>query len=111
MADANHNAPVVFLDSLLTAGSSVLHHRSIPRHGFADGAPPAQYLWMKLSGRWLEEAGFGPGQRLRIEVMQGRLVITPIDEQDGAPVGQGTFPDIDPATAQRQFHVMTGDAQ
>jgi toxic protein SymE len=31
---------------------------------------------MKLSGRWLEQAGFDPGQRVRIEVQHGRLVIT-----------------------------------
>ncbi|WP_454826740.1 SymE family type I addiction module toxin [Paraburkholderia xenovorans] len=26
---------------------------------------------------WLEQAGFPPGQRVRIEVQHGRLVITP----------------------------------
>ncbi|MCG5078034.1 SymE family type I addiction module toxin [Paraburkholderia tagetis] len=31
----------------------------------------------KLSGRWLELAGFEAGQRVRIEVHDGRLVTTP----------------------------------
>ncbi|MBU7436930.1 SymE family type I addiction module toxin [Paraburkholderia fungorum] len=26
---------------------------------------------------WLEQAGFPPGQRVRIEIQHGRLVITP----------------------------------
>lgn len=66
---------------------------------------------MKLSGRWIKAAGFEPGPPLRIEVTHGRLVITPMDETDGAPVEQDAFPDIDPATAQRQCPVVTGDAQ
>nr|WP_240763532.1 SymE family type I addiction module toxin [Paraburkholderia silviterrae] len=32
--------------------------------------------WIKLSGRWLELAGFEAGQRVRVEVQHGRLVIT-----------------------------------
>jgi toxic protein SymE len=32
--------------------------------------------WFKLSGRWLEDAGFEPRQRLKIEVQLGKLVIT-----------------------------------
>lgn len=38
-------------------------------------APPLVH-WFKLSGRWLEHAGFDPGQRLKVEVQLGRLVIT-----------------------------------
>ncbi|MEM5342286.1 SymE family type I addiction module toxin [Paraburkholderia azotifigens] len=34
------------------------------------------YPWIKLSGRWLELAGFKAGQQVRIEVHHGRLVIT-----------------------------------
>ncbi|MEM5399751.1 SymE family type I addiction module toxin [Paraburkholderia unamae] len=33
--------------------------------------------WLKLSGRWLEVAGFEPGQRVRSTVEDKRLVITP----------------------------------
>jgi len=39
-------------------------------------APPL-VPWFKLSGRWLEHAGFAPFQRLKIEVQHERLVITP----------------------------------
>ena len=38
-------------------------------------APPL-VPWFKLSGRWLEDAGFEPRQRLKIEVQFGKLVIT-----------------------------------
>ena len=38
---------------------------------------PLLVPWFKLSGRWLEEAGFMPRQRLKIEVQHERLVITP----------------------------------
>ncbi|CAM2170490.1 toxic protein SymE [Paraburkholderia sacchari] len=38
---------------------------------------PPLYPWIKLSGRWLELAGFEAGQRVRIAVEHGRLVITP----------------------------------
>jgi toxic protein SymE len=40
-------------------------------------AAPPFVPWFKLSGRWLEEAGFTPRQRLKVEVQQQRLVITP----------------------------------
>ncbi|WP_250512936.1 SymE family type I addiction module toxin [Caballeronia sp. INDeC2] len=32
--------------------------------------------WIRLAGRWLEHAGFAPGQRVKVNVEQGRLVIT-----------------------------------
>ena len=38
---------------------------------------PPLVPWLKLSGRWLEHAGFKPRQRLKVEVQQERLVITP----------------------------------
>lgn len=37
---------------------------------------PLLVPWFKLSGRWLELAGFMPRQRLKVEVELGRLVIT-----------------------------------
>ncbi|WP_232477833.1 SymE family type I addiction module toxin [Caballeronia calidae] len=39
--------------------------------------PPTLYPWLKLSGRWLEQAGFQAGQSVKVEVQHGRLVITP----------------------------------
>ena len=38
---------------------------------------PPLVPWLKLSGRWLEHAGFKPRQRLKVEVQPQRLVITP----------------------------------
>ena len=111
MADANHNAQAVFNDRFVTARSSLRHRRTIPHLRFADRAPPVLYLWMKLSGRWIEAAGFESGQRLRIDVTHGRLVITPMDETDSDLIGQDVFPEVGPATGQRQFSTMTGDAQ
>ncbi|WP_404990247.1 SymE family type I addiction module toxin [Caballeronia sp. LZ065] len=35
----------------------------------------ADYPWLKLVGRWIEQAGFRPGQRVRINVEHRRLVI------------------------------------
>jgi len=37
--------------------------------------PPAP--WIRLAGRWLEQAGFAIDGRVRIQVEDGRLVITP----------------------------------
>ncbi|KVK89310.1 hypothetical protein WS90_36470 [Burkholderia cepacia] len=71
------------------------------------------YLWAKLSGRWLDAAGFDPGQRLRIEVTHKRLVITPIDDEACADYGTRGFPDDDSATKQPvpQCLAMAGDMQ
>jgi hypothetical protein len=44
---------------------------------------------------WLEQAGFEPSQRVRIEVCHGRLVITP----DGT-----TIQTTNPATAGVYYH-------
>jgi toxic protein SymE len=43
---------------------------------FFPDLPPAP--WIRLSGRWLEEAGFEISGRIRVEVERGRLVITPM---------------------------------
>jgi toxic protein SymE len=37
---------------------------------------PPLYPWLKLAGRWIEQAGFQAGQRVKITVKKGRLVIT-----------------------------------
>lgn len=112
MADANHIAPTHFHDCFVTAEASLQHRHTIPHLRLADKAPPVLYLWAKLSGRWIEAAGFDPAQRLQIEVTHKRLVITPIDEGDGGDFGKDGFPDTDPATMRpRPIPVMTGDAQ
>ncbi|VWD20743.1 hypothetical protein BLA18112_05333 [Burkholderia lata] len=75
-------------------------------------APPVLHLWMKLSGRWIEAAGFAPEQRLQIDVTHQRLVITPIEESDGDHVRKDGFPDVDLPTGQQQqkLSMMTEEA-
>lgn len=38
---------------------------------------PRFFPWLRIAGMWLEQAGFPPGQRVRIQVEHGRLVTTP----------------------------------
>ncbi|MFM0233267.1 SymE family type I addiction module toxin [Paraburkholderia sediminicola] len=42
---------------------------------FYPDLPPAP--WIRLSGRWLEEAGFEISGRIRVDIQHGKLVITP----------------------------------
>ncbi|MEK6355301.1 MAG: SymE family type I addiction module toxin [Burkholderia cenocepacia] len=102
MAGANHNAPTYFRDCFFPPQSSFQSGRLVPHLRLTDMAPPVMYLGTKLSGRWIEAAGFDPGQRLRIDVSHKRLVITPIDDADCDPGVQEGFPDIDPAAMRQQ---------
>ncbi|RQR29901.1 MULTISPECIES: SymE family type I addiction module toxin [unclassified Burkholderia] len=113
MADANHIAPVRFQDFFVDTRTSCQTRRIVPHLRLTDMAPPVLHLWMKLSGRWIEAAGFEPDQRLRIEVTHKRLVITPIDDEDSAHFGNDGSPDVDSATGpqRRRFSVIAGDAQ
>ncbi|WP_175969086.1 SymE family type I addiction module toxin [Burkholderia sp. BCC0322] len=116
MADANHSAPFIFQDCFVNTQTSSQSCRIVPHLRLTDMAPPVLHLWMKLSGRWIEAAGFEPEQRLQIEVSHQRLVITPIDAAGSDPVGKvgkNGFPAVEPATErrQRQFSVITGEAQ
>jgi toxic protein SymE len=43
---------------------------------FYEDLPPAP--WIRLSGRWLEAAGFEIAGRIRVEVERGKLIITPV---------------------------------
>ncbi|RQS26709.1 type I toxin-antitoxin system SymE family toxin [Burkholderia sp. Bp8992] len=111
MAGANHNAPTYFRDCFVSPQSSLQSGRTMPHIRLTDMAPPVMYLWMKLSGRWIEAAGFDPEQRLRIDVSHKRLVITPIDDAACAAVENVRIPDIDCGTGQqRQLSVMTEEA-
>jgi len=79
MADANHSAPIRFQDCFVNTETSIQSRRVVPHIRLADMAPPVMHVWMKLSGRWIEAAGFAPEQPLRIEVSHRRLVITPLE--------------------------------
>ncbi|UTV58746.1 SymE family type I addiction module toxin [Burkholderia arboris] len=113
MADANHSATVLFPNRFVMPHAAFEHRRTIPHLRLTDMAPPERYLSMKLSGRWIEAAGFDPGQRLRIEVSHRRLVITPIDESDCDSFERERFPEPGPATANQQqpLSPTTGNAR
>jgi toxic protein SymE len=111
MAGANHNAPTYFRDCFFSPQSSCQSGRLVPHIRLTDMAPPIMYLWTKLSGRWIEAAGFDPEQRLQIEVSHQRLVITPIDDAGCDHGAKHERPDDDPAAGQQPESVMAGDAQ
>ncbi|RQT27237.1 SymE family type I addiction module toxin [Burkholderia cepacia] len=111
MAGANHNAPTYFRDCFFSPQSSSQSGRLVPHVRLTDMAPPVKYLWTKLSGRWIEAAGFDPEQRLQIEVSHKRLVITPIDDAGSDCRVRHDRPDDDPATGQQLESVMAGEAQ
>ncbi|WP_254608600.1 SymE family type I addiction module toxin [Burkholderia lata] len=112
MADANHNATFRFHDCFVSPKASLQTRRIVPHLRLTDMAPPVLHLWMKLSGRWIEAAGFAPEQRLQIDVTHQRLVITPIEESDGDHVRKDGFPDVDLPTGQQQqkLSMMTEEA-
>ena len=43
------------------------------------GAPRPDVPFLRLSGRWLERAGFAIGRSVKVEVSEGRLLIQPVD--------------------------------
>lgn len=59
---------------LLTIGYSFYIHKRNHRQA----SPPVPYL--RLRGYWLGQAGFAVGQRVRVDVMAGRITITPSEE-------------------------------
>lgn len=73
MANANHKAVAGFPERSVKVQQS-LRYQAWPSHL---SKPPKLYPWIKLSGRWIETAGFLPGQQVRITVEHGKLIITP----------------------------------
>ncbi|MGV7243031.1 SymE family type I addiction module toxin [Caballeronia sp. M23-90] len=72
MANANHKVAAEFPERSVKV-QQCLHHQAWPSHL---NKPPKLYPWIKVSGRWIEHAGFLPGQQVRITVEHGRLIIT-----------------------------------
>jgi toxic protein SymE len=80
MADANHKAVAPVTQRILTISSQ---RRPRPMKTYAPAhieffpdLPPAP--WIRLSGRWLEDAGFEIGRRICVEVTSGKLTISAI---------------------------------
>lgn len=60
----------------LTVSSS--HPESRAHHPRQSSSMPMPFL--RLRGRWLDQAGFAIGAPVRVEVSAGRLVVEVIDE-------------------------------
>jgi hypothetical protein len=43
------------------------------------GAPRPDVPFLRLSGRWLDRAGFVIGRGVKVDVSDGRLIIEPVD--------------------------------
>lgn len=75
MADANHKAHPVVSERFVTIHQSRRFQTAWMKPAHLRTEPPL-YPWMKLAGRWIEHAGFQPGQRVKIAVEHGKLTIT-----------------------------------
>jgi toxic protein SymE len=75
MADTHLNASPAHPERRATV-QQLMRWRPSPKPG-RDWRTPTFFPWLRIAGMWLEQAGFPPGQRVRIEVQYGRLVITP----------------------------------
>ena len=74
MANANHKAAAGFPERSVKVQQSLRYQASCkPSHMLKR---PKLYPWIKLSGRWIEHAGFLPGQQVRVTVEHGKLTIT-----------------------------------
>ncbi|CAB3763806.1 SymE family type I addiction module toxin [Paraburkholderia humisilvae] len=76
MANAHHKARPPVTERFVTIQQSWRYQKPA-RTPFHPRREPPLYPWMKLSGRWIETAGFAPRSRVRITVEHQRLVITP----------------------------------
>jgi toxic protein SymE len=75
MANANDTARSAVSERFVTVQQSRRFHSSWHKCVHQRTAPTL-YPWMKLAGRWIEHAGFEPGQRVKVAVENGRLTIT-----------------------------------
>jgi len=74
MADAKHNARPPVTERFVTIQQS-RRYQPLTSPGRQHKAPPL-FPWLKLAGRWIEHAGFQPGQRVRVAIEHGKLIIT-----------------------------------
>jgi toxic protein SymE len=74
MADANLKARLPVTERFVTV-QHIQRDSRLKKPHWQCKEPPI-YPWLRLAGRWIEHAGFIPGQRVRINVEHGRLVIT-----------------------------------
>src|ERR1700753_3107870 len=75
MADANINALPAHTEQHATV-QELMRWRPAPKPG-RPWRTPRFFPWLRIAGIWLEQAGFPPGQRVRIQVEHGGLGIRP----------------------------------
>ncbi|WP_415764270.1 SymE family type I addiction module toxin [Paraburkholderia sp. J10-1] len=68
MADANLKLRPPVTERFVTIQQSQRAQRN-----WRSRTEPPLYPWMKLAGRWIEQAGFAPGQRVRIAANQSNI--------------------------------------
>jgi toxic protein SymE len=74
MADANLKARPPVTERFVTIQQSRRESRNWQKPPYKRTEPPL-FPWLKRAGRWIEHAGFHAGQRVKINVEHGRLVI------------------------------------
>jgi toxic protein SymE len=62
----------------LTISSRYPNSRARPSAPYVSSAPMP---FLRLQGRWLDQAGFAIGAQVRVEVDRGRLVVEVIDAE------------------------------
>ena len=53
----------------------------VEEHWYNDGVRDHVYSRIRLKGRWLRDAGFEPGTRVKVKVETGQLVIERIENE------------------------------
>ncbi len=94
MADANHKARQRFPDRSATI-------RERRRHGKKTPTPT-----IRVSGKWIEKAGFHPAGFVRIEVWEDLLVIMPVDESTLDPKVHGVPAVIQSTGIRRRVRLL-----
>jgi toxic protein SymE len=72
MAKANHKSRLLVTERFVT----IREPQRYTERTSGNPKPATFYPWLKLAGKWMEEAGFAPHQRVRVAVEKGKLVIT-----------------------------------
>ncbi|MBI0325477.1 SymE family type I addiction module toxin [Burkholderia plantarii] len=108
MAAKDHNAPHLFPNRFVTIRESFRYNRDTVSPTGRRQFELTTFPSMRISGKWLEAAGFEPPQRVKIEVTSGRLILTPIPEEECDHLGRDGFPITDSLTGLRRRHRYQG---
>jgi hypothetical protein len=79
LAASESPAHTTFDDRHLTVGDHLPSERLRPgAKNLADTTAPSPVPFLRLQGRWLKEAGFAKGTKVRVNVTSGCLIIKPV---------------------------------